>query len=43
MDTAAVGSESGQVGETNAATLIGSPDDFDCCTLQSDAYLITIP
>jgi hypothetical protein len=35
IDTSAVGSESGPVGETNVAMLIGVPDDFDSCTLQN--------
>jgi hypothetical protein len=36
IDTSAVGLEFGPVGETNVAMLIGVPDAFDPCTVQSD-------
>jgi hypothetical protein len=38
IDTSAVGSESGPVGEMNVAMLIGVPDAVDYCILQSDDY-----
>ena len=43
IDTSAVGLESGPVGETNVPMLIGMPDAFDSCTLQSDGNRSRIP